>query len=149
MINIESRLERLPVAKDVIEKAGSAALAQRARSGELTVVLTSDAQLRELNLRYLGIDAPTDVLSFPSSEIDPETRASYLGDVLISVPRAEAQARAAGHPLEAEVQLLVVHGVLHLLGYDHQHAADKARMWSAQAKALERLGLAGIKVSEN
>ncbi len=149
MIHVESRLGSLPVAKDLIEKAGAAALEQKSRGGELTVVLTNDQQLQELNREYLGIDAPTDVLSFPSSEIDPETRASYLGDVLISIQRAEAQAKTAGHPLEAEVQLLVVHGVLHLLGYDHRRAADKTRMWSAQAKALERLGLAGITISES
>jgi len=149
MIHVESRLGKLPVPKDLIEKAGSAALAQKSRDGELTVVLTSDEELKELNRRYLGIDAPTDVLSFPSSEIDPETRATYLGDVLISVARAQAQARTAGHPLEAEVQLLVVHGVLHLLGFDHRRTTDKARMWSAQTKALERLGLAGITISEN
>ncbi len=149
MIHVESRQGTPPVAKDLIEKAGAAVLGQQSKSGELTVVLTGDAELRELNRKYLGIDAPTDVLSFPSSEIDPESRAAYLGDVLISVARAEEQARAAGHPLAAEVQLLVVHGVLHLLGYDHRRAADKARMWSAQSKALGQLGLSGITISEN
>ncbi len=149
MIHVESRELTLPFAKGLIEKAGMAALAQKSKNGELTVVLTGDGELRKLNREYLGIDAPTDVLSFPSSEIDPETRASYLGDVLISLQRAEAQAKAAGHPLEAEVQLLVIHGVLHLLGYDHARPEDKRRMWSAQAKALEQLGLAGIRISEN
>lgn len=148
MIHVETRQGMPPFAKDLIEKAGAAALGQQSKNGELTVVLTGDAELRELNRKYLGIDAATDVLSFPSAEIDPETRAAYLGDVLISVARAEAQARAAGHPLAAEVQLLVVHGVLHLLGYDHRRAADKVRMWSAQSKALERLGLGGITISE-
>ena len=75
---------------------------------------------------YLGIDGPTDVLSFPASEMDPETGVHYIGDILISIPRAQAQADAAGHPLEAEVQLLVVHGVLHLLGHDHAQAEEKA-----------------------
>ena len=115
---------------------------------DLAIVLTDDAQLRELNRGYLGVDAPTDVLSFPASESDPETGAAYLGDILISIPRARIQAQAAGHSLEAEVQLLVVHGVLHLLGYDHAEAGDKARMWAAQAEVLARLGLSDIKVQE-
>jgi probable rRNA maturation factor len=115
---------------------------------ELSILLTDDARLQALNQKYLGIDAPTDVLSFPASETDPETGAPYLGDILISVPRAQAQAEAAGHPLEAEVQLLVVHGVLHLLGHDHADANEKARMWKAQAEILERLGLGKIQIRE-
>lgn len=105
--------------------------------------------LHELNRDYLGVDAPTDVLSFPASESDPETGATYLGDILISIPRAAQQAQAAGHPLEAEVQLLVVHGVLHLLGHDHAEAEEKARMWAGQEKVLERLGLGHIKIQDS
>lgn len=115
---------------------------------DMTIVLTDDAQLRELNRNYLGVDAPTDVLSFPASESDPETGAAYLGDIVISIPRAAQQAQAAGHPVEAEVQLLVVHGVLHLLGHDHAEAQEKARMWDEQAKVLERLGLGHIKIQD-
>lgn len=115
---------------------------------DLSIVLTDDSQLRKLNRDYLGIDAPTDVLSFPASESDPETGARYLGDILISVPRAVEQARAAGHDLQGEVQLLVVHGVLHLLGHDHAEVGGKARMWAAQAEVLEGLGLSHIKIRE-
>ena len=115
---------------------------------DLSIILTDDARLHELNLNYLGVDAPTDVLSFPASETDPETGARYIGDILISLPRAESQAAAAGHALESEVQLLVVHGVLHLLGHDHAQAEDKARMWKAQAEVLEKLGLGNIRISE-
>ena len=115
---------------------------------DLTIVLTDDRQLHELNRDFLGVDAPTDVLSFPSSELDPETGAAYLGDILISIPRATQQAQAAGHPVEAEAQLLVVHGVLHLLGYDHSNAEEKAQMWEEQAKVLERLGLGRIKITD-
>lgn len=118
-------------------------------TADITLVLTDDQQLRELNRDYLGVDAPTDVLSFPASESDPETGATYLGDILISIPRAAQQAQTAGHPLEAEVQLLVVHGVLHLLGHDHAGAEDKARMWNEQAKVLERLGLGHIKIQDS
>jgi rRNA maturation RNase YbeY len=114
----------------------------------LSIVLTDDSKLRELNREYLGIDAPTDVLSFPASETDPETGVRYLGDILISIPRALEQAGAAGHGLEGEVQLLVIHGVLHLLGHDHAGAEEKARMWAAQAEVLERLGLSHVQVRE-
>ena len=117
-------------------------------SADMSIVLTDDAQLHELNREYLGIDAPTDVLSFPSDEEDPETGAPYLGDILISIPRAKQQAEAAGHPVEAEVQLLVVHGTLHLLGHDHAEAEEKARMWQAQSEVMTKLGLAHVKVQD-
>jgi probable rRNA maturation factor len=115
---------------------------------DLTIVLTDDAQLHALNRDYLGVDAPTDVLSFLADEEDPETGVRYLGDILISMPRAKQQAEAAGHPLEAEAQLLVVHGTLHLLGHDHAEADEKARMWQAQAEVMSKLGLGHIKVQE-
>ncbi len=115
---------------------------------ELSIVLTDDARLQELNRDYLGIDAPTDVLSFAASETDPETGARYIGDILISIPRAQAQAGAVGHTLESEVQLLVVHGVLHLLGHDHGEPEDKTRMWKAQAEILKSLGLGNIQIRE-
>ena len=116
---------------------------------DMTIVLTDDAQLHELNREFLGVDAPTDVLSFPSSETDPETGVPYLGDILVSIPRATLQAQAAGHPLEAEVQLLVVHGTLHLLGHDHAEAEEKAAMWQAQAEVLSRLGLPFLKIQDS
>jgi probable rRNA maturation factor len=131
-----------------LERAALAALSHQSVDGDLSIVLTDDTQLHELNRDYLGIDAPTDVLSFPASETDPETARRYLGDILVSVPRAAEQARAAGHTLEAEAQLLVVHGTLHLLGFDHAEEADKARMWKAQSEVLERLGLENIKIQE-
>jgi probable rRNA maturation factor len=136
------------LAAKILEQAARAVLTHQSADGDLTIVLTDNAQLHELNRDYLGIDAPTDVLSFPASETDPETARRYLGDILISVPRAEEQARTAGHPLEAEVQLLIVHGTLHLLGYDHAGKEDKTRMWKAQAEVLERLGLGNIKIKE-
>ncbi len=115
---------------------------------ELTIVLTDDAQLRELNNQYLGIDSPTDVLSFPSDEVDPETEISYIGDIILSIPRATEQAESAGHSVEEEAQLLVVHGTLHLLGHDHAEVDDKARMWQAQAEVMVRLGLSHVRVVE-
>jgi len=117
----------------------------------LTLVITDDEALRALNRAYLGIDAPTDVLSFGGESPDfvsaPDAE-PYLGDVVISYPRAQAQAAAAGHPVDAELALLVVHGVLHLLGYDHVRSDDKAAMWKQQAHILAGLGLADIQPTE-
>jgi probable rRNA maturation factor len=149
VIHIGSPTGPLPVSSELVERAALAVLTHQSAEGDLSIVLTDDAQLRQLNRDYLGVDAPTDVLSFPSAETDPETDAVYLGDILISVPRAREQAGAAGHPLEAEVQLLVVHGALHLLGHDHAEAEDKSRMWAAQAAILESIGLAGIEIRES
>jgi probable rRNA maturation factor len=147
MIHIETEFD---FPQKLLEKAAHAALEHESESldSELSIILTDDARLHELNLNYLNVDASTDVLSFPASETDPETGARYIGDILISIPRARAQADAAGHPLEAEVQLLVVHGVLHLLGHDHARAKEKARMWKAQAEILNRLGLGHIQIRE-
>jgi probable rRNA maturation factor len=110
---------------------------------DLSIAIDDDARLHELNQQFLDIDAPTDVLSFPSGEPepDPETGRIYLGDVIISYPRAVEQAGAAGHTVLAEMQLLVVHGVLHLLGYDHAEPEEKAEMWSAQANILKAIGV--------
>jgi probable rRNA maturation factor len=149
MIHIESSTETLPATVDLIERAASAVLAHQSASGDLSIVLTDDAKLQMLNRDYLGIDAPTDVLSFPADEIDPETKGPYLGDVLVSVPRAREQAQNTSHSFEAEMQLLVVHGVLHLLGYDHAEPQSKTKMWAAQAQILESIGLAGIEIPES
>jgi len=112
---------------------------------EVAVVVTDDEALRELNRRYRGVDAPTDVLAFPDEMQGPFVGAPgfprYLGDVIISFPRAEAQAAEAGHDVRAELQLLVVHGVLHLLGYDDVTDEQRARMWAAQADILQTLGV--------
>ncbi len=147
MINIESEF---PFPQDLLKRAAQAALQHESKSldHDLSIVLTDNEHLHELNLNYLGVDSPTDVLSFPASETDPETGARYIGDILISIPRAQSQAEAAGHPLESEVQLLVVHGVLHLLGHDHAEPDEKERMWKAQAEILKSLGLENIRIHE-
>jgi probable rRNA maturation factor len=148
MITIESKYD-FPAA--LITGAVLSALQHQKESLEvnLSVVLTDSRRLRKFNRDYLGIDAPTDVLSFPASESDPETGARYIGDILISVPYAANSAREAGHPLEAELQLLVVHGVLHLLGHDHARPREKARMWKAQREILTQLGLGAIRIRED
>ena len=149
MINIDNQQDFLESA--LLQRAALFTLEQESApaDADMTIVLTDDAQLHELNREFLGVDAPTDVLSFPASEADPETGSPYLGDILISIPRATEQAQAAGHPVEAEVQLLVVHGVLHLMGHDHAEAEEKEHMWKAQAEVLARLGLSYIKIQDS
>jgi probable rRNA maturation factor len=148
MITLESKYD-FPAS--LIERAVQAALAHQKESLDvnLSVVLTDNRRLHKLNRDYLGIDAPTDVLSFPASESDPETGARYIGDILISVPYARKGAKQAGHQLESELQLLAVHGVLHLLGHDHAKPKEKARMWKAQREILTQLGLGAIQIREN
>nr|MBC7244493.1 rRNA maturation RNase YbeY [Chloroflexota bacterium] len=116
------------------------------RQGELTVVITNDEQVRELNRIYRGVDATTDALAFShmgeaKDLILPPTVPVYFGDILISYPRAVEQATAYGHPVEEELLLLVIHGTLHLLGYDHEQASDKEEMWQIQNTALARVGI--------
>jgi len=151
VIFIETRENLTPaISFELVEAAARAALRQQDAPADtdLTIVLTDDSQLQELNLEWMGIDAPTDVLSFPSEESDPETGNRYLGDILISTPRAALQAAALGHRPEDETQLLVIHGILHLLGHDHAEAEEKARMWAAQAAILQELGLGNLKIQE-
>ncbi|GAB4150462.1 MAG: rRNA maturation RNase YbeY [Candidatus Promineifilaceae bacterium] len=106
----------------------------------VTLLLSDDAQLQALNHAFLGYDQPTDVLSFPSGEALASPTVN-LGDIAISVPQARRQAALAGHSVAAELQLLLVHGMLHLLGYDHAAAAEKDVMWRLQAAALHALGV--------
>jgi probable rRNA maturation factor len=151
MIFIENTV---PLGSDLSSESVEAAAAEALKhqsapvAADLTIVLSDDSQLQALNLQWMGVDAPTDVLSFPSDETDPESGNRYLGDILISVQRAAEQARVAGHTVQAEVQLLVVHGVLHLLGHDHAEADEKARMWQAQGEILNQLGLGQIQVRD-
>ena len=147
MITIETETK---FQNELIERAVNTALEHQSESldSELTIVLTDDSKIQVLNRDFLGLDAPTDVLSFPASETDPETGARYIGDIIISIPYAARSAEKAGHPVEAEVQLLVVHGVLHLLGHDHAEKEEKSQMWKAQSEILESLGLGNIKIHD-
>jgi probable rRNA maturation factor len=125
----------------VLRAAARAALAQQGAPApsDLTLMIAGDGELRALNREFLGHDRPTDVLSFPSREPNPANGRLYLGDIAISFPQARAGAGRGGHPVKAELQLLVVHGVLHLLGHDHAKTAEKTLMWAAQAAILSAL----------
>lgn len=115
---------------------------------DLSIVVTSDAVIQELNFRFRDMDSPTDVLSFPSAEMDPDSGRIYIGDVIISYPRVIDQAKYAAHPIEDELLLLVVHGVLHLLGFDHNCPDEKNKMWGIQENLLNNLGCHMNEISE-
>ena len=107
------------------------------------VTLTGDEHLREYNRRYRGLDEPTDVLAFAAREKPSDQRfqappgtEDWLGDIVISLPRARRQAREAGHPVNDEVRLLAVHGFLHLLGYDHAEPAEELAMTALTTRIL-------------
>ncbi|MEZ4708920.1 MAG: rRNA maturation RNase YbeY [Caldilineaceae bacterium] len=132
----------------------------------LTIVITDDATVHELNRTFRDVDGPTDILSFPnhetagadaSEELDHalapqlilppeliEAQISYLGDLIISFPYTQRQAASLGRPLDAELVLLVIHGALHLLGHDHADAAEEAAMWAQQNQVLAALGYAPV-----
>lgn len=107
------------------------------------LTLTGDEHLREYNRRYRGLDEPTDVLAFAAQEKPSDQRFQappgtehWLGDIVISLPRAREQARAAKHSMDDEVRLLAVHGFLHLLGYDHAEPGEETRMQALTTRVL-------------
>ncbi len=113
--------------------------AKKEYNPHVTLKFCDDAKIRELSLNYLGLDQSTDVLSFMSGYTDPETGIYHLGDIAISLETAIRQAEAGEHDLQTEVEMLLVHGVLHLLGFDHQDLSSYQRMSAAQDEVLKRL----------
>lgn len=111
----------------------------------ITLLVTSDADVHKLNDRYRGIDAPTDVLSFPAAadeSLPPESgEQPYLGDIIVAFPYTAAHAQEDGHALDHVLALLAVHGTLHLLGYDHDTAENQNEMWETQAQILAQLDI--------
>jgi len=103
---------------------------------ELSVVLTNDAQIHELNRDYRHKDRPTDVLAFAMREGELGDVGNELGDVIVSVETARRQAASAGHDLLAELTMLLVHGILHLLGWDHQTLATDRKMRAETARLV-------------
>jgi probable rRNA maturation factor len=108
---------------------------------DVSIAIVGDRKIQQLNKQYRQIDAPTDVLSFSSDAVDPISGAPYLGDIIISLPSAQRNALNSGHPLMDEMQLLIVHGILHLDGYDHDTKKNKDSMWKLQEKLLTNLGV--------
>ena len=120
-----------------------AGVAPRAARGEVAIALVSDARMRVLNRSYRGVDRATDVLSFDGSHEPADRRrlTAHLGDLVIATGVAARQARDAGHSYQTELRVLALHGLLHLLGYDHESAADGGRMKRAEMRLRRRGGL--------
>ena len=108
-----------------------------AKGRPFAVLITGDAELRRLNRQFRGLDVPTDVLSFPAEPLPGPSPS--IGDIAISLARARAQARQFGHSLLQEIQILMLHGVLHLCGYDHE--TDSGAMARAEKRCRAALGL--------
>ena len=126
-----------PTIKKIVVRAVAGTLtAERIKKPvELSVVLATDAAVQKLNKAYRGKDKPTNVLSFPAGE------AALLGDVVLAYGTVAREARAEEKPFQNHVSHLVVHGVLHLLGYDHEKAAEAATMEARETKILAELGI--------
>lgn len=122
-------------ARATLRRALAAAQAAVGLSGEVTVMLTTDAGIRRLNRRFRGKNKATDVLSFPAA--DPAL--GVAGDLAISVETAERQAAEQGHGLNVELRVLMLHGMLHLAGYDHE--TDAGEMAALEARLRERMRL--------
>ncbi len=129
------------VAAERLMAAVAAVLSHEGAEGDVTLVICDDATIADLNRRFRGEEGPTDVLSFPTrNEADihfvvPEELPPYLGDIVIAYPYAAAQARRLGRRVEDELELLAVHGALHLLGYDHADV-DGERIMETQQNAI-------------
>lgn len=150
-IQIDERFQN-EIDAALIEQAVAAALAAEGVAGaiEISVLVTDDATLHQLNRDYRNVDAPTDVLSFgddedsdaPTAFVRPPDAPRYLGDLAISYERVIAQAAEYGHSRARELAFLTVHGILHLLGYDHERGdADQAAMRAREEVIMQQLGL--------
>ena len=141
MIEVEIGAEAwtaLPDAEPLAVGAAEAALTWARAAGSLVVLLTDDGQVRDLNARFRGKDQPTNVLSFPA----PANPSGHLGDVCLAFETCAREAAEQGKTLAAHLQHLVAHGVLHLVGYDHDVDADAEIMEALERRILAALGVA-------
>jgi probable rRNA maturation factor len=131
LILVDDRQDRPLDVDGLVSLARECLLGEGVEHAELSVSFVTEDEMADLHVRYLGEEGPTDVLSFPLGDEDPETGRRILGDVVI------APAVAARNNLEdrdGELRLLIVHGILHLLGHDHMNDADHAEMWTRQER---------------
>ena len=139
-ISVEENIE-----SEIIRAAELVGKLYGAENSELSVTLTDDEHIHELNKKFRGVDRPTDVLSFAFRESDePEIltdEVEVLGDIIISLERAKVQAETYGHSYLREVIFLTVHGLLHLLGYDHIEESERLEMEREQDFVMSKLGI--------
>ena len=162
ILDFDWDVPNVPEAEALLEKTARACL--RAEGIALpacaNVRVTGDEQIREINREYRGVDRATDVLSFPAADCSPkktlglcpqkllrerdETGRCFLGDIVISLPRARAQALEYGHSLQRELAYLTAHALFHLMGYDHMRDQDQERMRTMEEKALNSVGIGRV-----
>ena len=136
-VEISDRQRRYRLNRRRVERVARAAhRAGRGPGGVVSILVSGDRRLRELNRRFRGVDRSTDVLSFPAGDVGPDGR-RQVGDIAISIETASRHAGAAGCSVAAELDRLVTHGVLHLLGFDHEE--DDGEMMGLQARILRGL----------
>ena len=143
MIDVFSEtVQILDTERTSIERAAQAALDYEGQTGDLTILIDTPDHIQELNRSFRNVDRVTDVLTFPAWEGEISLCADgYLGDIMICYERAKEQAFEYGHSLERELSFLAVHGVLHLLGYDHMTEADERVMRERQTAILDSIGV--------
>ena len=130
--------------REIRKKLGTVLKDLDCKGGELSLLFTDDVQISALNSRYLGREGPTNVIAFPMSEetgVDPQS--GMLGDIVISVDRAREEAEQTGEHLHETVFRLLVHGLLHLLGYDHERSSREAHHMEKEEKRLLKILLEG------
>lgn len=148
-INVESLEE---FANKVANECVKSFEAIRDTGFDVSIYIVDDEQIQKINLEHRGMDKPTDVLSFPMNEmhngtssesldVDEETGNILLGDIIISLPTCNRQADEYGHSFEREFAFLLSHGMMHLLGFDHMNDHDAEKMFGAQEKVLNSLGI--------
>jgi probable rRNA maturation factor len=148
MVNIKiHRLYRVDVKKEKIITAITSTLLNEKLDPQniiVTVVISNDKFIKNLNDSYLHSNLVTDVLAFPAAENDPETNKLYLGDIILSFPQLKKQSNLNPNGLDGELSLLCVHGALHLLNYDHGTLLQKKKMWKKQTEIMAELGYSDI-----
>ncbi len=137
-ISIQNRQKKERVNRRQLLRWGRQILSlQGCEDGELGIIFVSDRRIRTYNRAYRNHDKPTDVLAFPMREgIGGNLHPTFLGDVMISVETAARDARTAGRPFQEQIRILLIHGILHLMGYDHERSAVEARRMRRQEGIL-------------
>jgi len=150
-IHINETLNYSPPMNAIEELAKKAfqRLIMKSNEASFGIHFTDDSEIQELNAKYRGFDKPTDVLSFEADFYDPEDEVNYLGDIIISVETMNDQAQRANHSSETETLLLITHGFLHLVGFDHATQEDKDEMWGIQADILNLVNVIPNKLPED
>lgn len=141
-VSIASPQEAVPINRAALRQAVRTVLeGEGVREAEISLAFVDNATIHQLNKRYLDHDEPTDVLSFPLSEANARKLA---GEIVIGAVVAQQQAAERGHDLQAELTLYVIHGLLHLCGYDDHSASDQKAMRERERTYLRQLGLPEI-----